>query len=226
MGVNARAGEEKPSLKITGSGSASGGVYKNIKVMGDAVIQGDVICDLMKLMGDMEIKGSLNAEDIKVMGDLMIVPWPIPENAAEQMGQHPLLKGESVKITGELEVLGDCHAEDLRVRGSLQISGMLSGEEIDIRLHGISKVREIGGSHITVKSRSSVPLVDMVSSGRRELKSELIEGDKVYLENTEAAVVRGGHVSLGPGCRVDLVEYRHTLELAKGASVGQERKLG
>jgi len=40
-----------------------------------------------------------------------------------------------------------------------------------------------------------------------------------------AKVVRGGHVELGPGCRVDLVEYTGDIKQGNGANVGTARKV-
>ena len=42
----------------------------------------------------------------------------------------------------------------------------------------------------------------------KELTAEVIEGDKVEIEYTQADVVRGNHIKIGPGCKVDLVEYK------------------
>ncbi|MNR67595.1 hypothetical protein D3C85_1916860 [compost metagenome] len=53
----------------------------------------------------------------------------------------------------------------------------------------------------------------------------VIEGDDIYLENTRAKVVRGNQVVIGPGCEIDLVEYKVLLEKKKGANVKGSRKM-
>lgn len=45
-----------------------------------------------------------------------------------------------------------------------------------------------------------------------KLIADVIEGDRVYLENTEAAVVRGKEVIIGPGCSIGTIEYENKYE--------------
>jgi hypothetical protein len=53
------------------------------------------------------------------------------------------------------------------------------------------------------------------------LTAETIEGDTVDLEATEAQVVRGKVVRIGPGCRIGWVEYTDSLEVHPEAEVGE-----
>ncbi|MGP3783292.1 hypothetical protein [Paenibacillus sp. 1A_MP2] len=41
----------------------------------------------------------------------------------------------------------------------------------------------------------------------------MIEGDDIELEYTEAEVVRGDKIKIGPGCRIGTVEYRSSLQI-------------
>jgi hypothetical protein len=60
------------------------------------------------------------------------------------------------------------------------------------------------------------------SSDHAVLYADQIEGDKVELEHTEAGVVRGNHVKIGPGCEIGRVEYRDKLEVHKGSTVKEK----
>ena len=53
----------------------------------------------------------------------------------------------------------------------------------------------------------------------RRLSVVVVEGDEVRLENTDASVVRGRRVSIGPGCRIETVEYRDGLDVHPRATV-------
>ena len=54
-------------------------------------------------------------------------------------------------------------------------------------------------------------------------KTESVEGDDIYLEYTTAKVVRGNTVRLGAGCKIDLVEYKTSLEKASDCIVKEEK---
>jgi len=41
----------------------------------------------------------------------------------------------------------------------------------------------------------------------------LIEADEISLEATVAKMVRGKRVTIGPGCRIDQVEYTESLQI-------------
>ena len=58
-----------------------------------------------------------------------------------------------------------------------------------------------------------------------DFSTESIEGDEVYLEYTRTKVVRGNNVSIGPGCEVELVEYKNNFQQAKGAAVKDSKKI-
>jgi len=53
----------------------------------------------------------------------------------------------------------------------------------------------------------------------KRLNVELIEGDDIFLEATDAQIVRGSRVKVGNGCRIDTVEYSESLEVSPRATV-------
>ncbi|EJD68183.1 YhbF [Bacillus sp. 916] len=66
-----------------------------------------------------------------------------------------------------------------------------------------SRVKEIGGTSITVRRKPG-----FLKRKAGTLSAELIEGDAIYLEYTEADIVRGKHVEIGPGCKIEKIEYQ------------------
>ena len=51
-------------------------------------------------------------------------------------------------------------------------------------------------------------VIDKMFNSKGELTTELIEGDEIYLENTNAKIVRGNNITIGEGCNIGLIEYR------------------
>ena len=209
----------KPNVSIVGEGSSSGGEYGKVRVVGETVFLGSVHCETFKCTGEIKVEGDLRATEVKVTGTLLL-----RGNRQDDLSNYSL-KSEQVKITGELKVTGDCEAEELKINGRIEAGGILTAEAIELKLHGDSRVRDMGGSHISVKGRSGIPVIGLFHGGHGRLSAEVIEGDRIYLENTEAAIVRGAKVEIGPGCNIGTVEYRDSLEIDKYAKVGSQFKL-
>ena len=65
----------------------------------------------------------------------------------------------------------------------------------------------------------------IIAEGKNELSCNLIEGDNVYLENTIAKTVRGNNVTIGPGCKIELVEYKNNLKMDDEVKVSTHKKM-
>ncbi|MEC0127738.1 hypothetical protein [Paenibacillus pabuli] len=204
----------KSDISIVGDGSSAGGVYGKVKVVGDSSFNDNIICDQFKCTGTSVIYGSLESTDIKITGTLSL-----KERAASNEGMdgiHPSslhAKGDQMKVVGELHVSGDCQAEKFKLNGRLTITGMLSAEQMTLKIMGPSEVREMGGSVISVKSGRGKLLDGLFTGNKSVLKTNLIEGDEIEIENTVAEVVRGDRIKIGPGCHIGTVEYRSSLQI-------------
>ncbi|MGA8943178.1 MAG: hypothetical protein WB502_10735, partial [Thermoactinomyces sp.] len=59
----------------------------------------------------------------------------------------------------------------------------------------------------------------------KSLSADVIEGDEIELEYTRAKVVRGKNVKIGPGCKVDLVEYQDSYDADSDAEVKEAKQV-
>ncbi len=107
------------------------------------------------------------------------------------------------------------------VHGGIRVSGLIKAGQVEIELGGRSNAREIQGSRIVVKSSRS--FFFWIRRGKR-LDVELIEGDDISLEATNARIIRGERVKLGSGCRIETVEYGESLEVSPKATVQSQMK--
>ena len=126
------------------------------------------------------------------------------------------------RCEGYLDIGEGCEADTFTSAGEFTIGGLLNAGVVDIRVWGTCKVREIGGETIDV--RDARTLWGFLGRPRR-LYCDVIEGDKISLENTTAKVVRGVDVDLGPGCDIEVVEYAGELRQGAGAKVGSAVKI-
>ncbi len=150
-------------------------------------------------MGTMQVSGNMACETAKVMGPMNV---------------HGGMKGQRVVVLGEFAVQGDCAAEELRIKGVCNIDGMANADRIDIQLYGSSAINEIGCESIVVKSRRS-----WLKPHRARFTADTIEGDRIELADTDARVIRGNHIVLGPNCRIERVEYGSSLSVHPSASI-------
>jgi cytoskeletal protein CcmA (bactofilin family) len=230
-------------LVINGSGSYPGGKYDKVVIRGEGTIVHDlegsvfktygtsemaanVKADSMRVFGEAEIQGCLSSKKCLVMGTMSI------KGKAEvkelkirgMMDAGPHLNGEKADIKGSLAVNGDVEFDSFSSIGSFEIKGLLSADTINVRLrHSHSTAEEIGGGKIIVKRKSLlIPFI----KDEGHLAAKVIEGDHIYLENTEAQIVRGNVVEIGPGCTIGQVEYFDSFSQDKDSTVKVKTKRG
>ncbi|OIJ15297.1 hypothetical protein BKP35_04785 [Anaerobacillus arseniciselenatis] len=199
---------EMKKIKILGEGSSSGGEFEKVQVIGQGEIGGDVKAKITKITGECHIKGNalidqynltgkgiidgeLECEEVKVIGDLTVTDS---------------LKATIFNMRGFVTSNGNAEMEKMTIKGGFHIEGLMNVGELSVNLQvANSKVQEIGGENITIKSKS-------LFNKTYTLEAEIIEGDNIYLEYTTANVVRGNDVEIGPGCEIKFVEYRSTFK--------------
>ncbi|ATH94824.1 hypothetical protein [Bacillus glycinifermentans] len=231
---------EGNNLKINGSGSAAGGTYHNVVIKGEgtigagldcakfrcygtSVLSGDAKVQSLHIYGEAEVAGRLKADKAKIYGTAEISGnADISETAVKgilTVGGN--LTGDECDIKGTVAVKGDCEAERFTLNGNLEIDGLLNAGEVDVALRfGESSVGEIGGTAIKVRNKRG-----LFKKNSGFLSAKVIEGDDIYLENTSAGIVRGNRVRIGPGCRIETVEYNSDYHVSDKAEVKENRQI-
>lgn len=240
----------KGDLKIGGSGSAPGGEYNSVKINGTGRIIGDISCREFRINGSGNVDGNLTADDCRISGtgtvDGNIKAKQFKVSGSGQVrgtvsGDNLTISGsvtigeslnmQKIKIEGSAKIAHDCNAESFNSDGSFEINGLLSADEVTIKLyHSKSKVREIGGGRIRVTTGPSegfnvLKTIFTLGMYNPILEVDTVEGDEIYLENTTAKVVRSTNVTIGRGCNIELVEYKGVFQQIGDGKVGEERKI-
>lgn len=224
------------SIKILGEGVISAGDYNNLAIYGEASSIGDFKCNYLKVLGTLSIKEKSQAKNAKILGEVNCYDNFIVENYLSLLGTLTVSKPSAInksKILGEavfkdtlsfdhIDILGglvtykDCEGSDFYSKGKLKIKGLLSAENITINVYHNCFINEIGGSFITVKKGK------WYHFHRGGLKSNLIEGDTIILENTTCGTVRGHDITILDGCNIDKIEYTGTLTKSEFSSIKEE----
>ncbi|MBD1379529.1 polymer-forming cytoskeletal protein [Metabacillus arenae] len=149
--------EELEELKINGSGIATGGMYKNVKLNGSGKINGDIECQDMKISGSGKVKGNIKAENIKTSGSSLL-EGDVEAEYIESNGSSEItgdVKCGAVSINGSSAFRQDITCEKIEVNGTSKIGGELSGGKI--RVNGSMKVAEgCEGEEVIVKGSIQV----------------------------------------------------------------------
>ena len=238
------------NVTISGSGRIEGGTYGTVKIAGSGKVVGDLTAEEFKAAGSAKVEGNLKAQKFEVAGSFKC-EGDLEAEEAEAAGSFAVvgrLKAKELRLAGSaraksitggyLRAGGSLHVEEnvevetFRLTGAFEIGGLLSADRVEVELAGRAQVREIGGEKIVVRAGEK-SLGGILSAALRfifgpgspqELFAETIEGDEIELEATEAKLVRGGRIKIGPGCRIERVEYTETLEVAPEAVVKEEVK--
>jgi cytoskeletal protein CcmA (bactofilin family) len=243
--------QKRYDLIISGVGNSAGGVFNNLHVNGKGKISGDVDCldfaingvgsvegsvktKAGKISGKATIKGDIQLDEFKVSGLANIGGSVAVQDAMFEgmVGINGNVAAQSVENKGAITVKGDCNSEVFVSKGAFDIGGLLNAGVIDISLFGPCKVKEIGGEKIEVNMGDVFSLRRLIKSIfpsigiNTGLCTEAIEGDDIFLEYTKAKVVRGNHVIIGPGCEIELVEYKGRFEKSDKSIVVDNKKLG
>lgn len=232
---------EKKNLTLSGSGSAPGGVYEDVRINGSGKIEGNIVCDHIDINGSSRVLGDVKASSVTISGSAVVEKKLIAESVVVN-GSFKVegdFTGEQIEVNGHTKILGTLHSERLRINGILTVAGALEAEEltsegqltvgglcsaerIDITLSGLtSRVKEVGCGTLTVHRRLSSSLFGSLLSVLKmgKLIVDTIEGDDLYLEDTEAQIVRGNRVRIGPGCTIGKVMYQSDYEKDEKATV-------
>ncbi|CAJ1002411.1 MULTISPECIES: polymer-forming cytoskeletal protein [Brevibacillus] len=223
--------EKRHNLLISGMGSASGGVFNNVRIDGMSKVNGDLSCVRFLCNGKADINGSVTADDsIEVNGLATIAGFLKAEHVVIN-GKATVrgdIVGERAELSGMPNITGNCEVETLTIKGGIRIDGLVNAETIDVRLYGHSRIREMGGKTISVRRETndlSRFLAFLFPPFASKLSADSIEGDDIYLEYTQAGVVRGNNVRIGPGCDIELVEYRNKYEQSPEAKVTRHQQV-
>jgi len=212
------------NLNISGMGKTSGGVYQKVRLDGMATVNGDLTCQTFDCNGKGKVNGDLQADVISIDGMCSIDGDTRASNVRVdgKASLYGSINCEQFILNGIIDIDGDCQAETFKADGCFKIDGLLNAGTIDVTLRGKCNAEEIGGEKINVTKGKNGIMSNFITA---ELRADVIEGDKIYLENTKADVVRGNEVGIGPGCVIDMVEYKVSLYIDDEAKVDSHKQV-
>jgi len=238
--------ESKNSIHIAGSGISTGGCYDTVVINGSGRITGDMECISFTTNGSSSVEGTIRADRATINGSCRVkdqasgTHYEVNGNMAVESSMsvvklktsgtisvHGSLSAEEIESHGNIHVESNCEAERFKLEGAFNIRGLLNADLIEAVLEGNSSAKEIGGETIRIYGKKR----ERLSWFSRKIKypklmADTIEGDQVELEYTNASVVRGKSVVIGPGCEIGLVEVEGDYRVSEDAKVEEVRRIG
>lgn len=236
--------KNRGDLTINGYGASNGGEFNRVVLNGKGTVNTDVDCVDFECNGNGLVKGNLHAKTARISGNGKVAGnvesevlsiegrGKIEKNAdikkmkiSGSAAVGGSLKSEEVKVRGRLTVGEDCEAEVFKAECHFSIGGLLNADVVDVRIYGDCRAEEIGGQTIIIRQKSSLMGNLFKSFFQNSLDVQLIEGDHIEIENTNAKIVRGNHITIGPNCNIGLAEYTGSLAKNKKANIDESIKL-
>ncbi|AKG34123.1 hypothetical protein [Paenibacillus durus] len=190
-----------------------------LKVKGSLTKREDVRRTSVEVVGYLRVLGSMTTSKLKVLGDCSIRNQ-CQATQVENLGSlrvHCLQAGRVTSL-GYLSVSKKAAAGCFQAEGAVRIESLIASESIDIRLSSICRVGTMkAGGNITVRPFSR-PFNFFMRPFLR-LRCESVQGVNVTLCQTEAKLVCGEEIIIGPGCTIQEVRYSKSLQTDPGSYV-------
>lgn len=240
-------------MRISGSGVISAGEYDDVRISGSGRSEGLVRCksfhasgsfsgeqiecsEDFHVSGSARVKNDLTAGSVGISGafdcdnNITVKETASIAGAAKCGGN---LKCGELRSAGSIKVGGDIEAEKAVINGGLKCGGLINAEELVINLNSRGNVtaNSIGGSKILVDAKSIAHHPGFFekifgwNEGGKLIVEESIEGDEIFLENTEAKTVIGNNVNIGAGCKIFTLQYSGEAKISPYAQIDSVQKI-
>lgn len=219
------------SLNVNGIATADAPVHVRGQCRIDGVLEGkSFFAAEMDVGGTVELE-SLEAESVRIKGtgtvqtmksgrlsvDGTLTARSINGNTATIEGT---LSGSSLNLRGAICSTGTVEIDTievdvLEVRGAL-VSSRVAAREVTLLLDGDSQSRvgEVQTPRLAVRR----------IQGSSTFTAQHVRGDEIRIEHSSVGSLEGRVVVIGPGCTVESVIYKESLEVASGSIVKKQRK--
>ncbi|MBR5123522.1 MAG: hypothetical protein IKU90_00195 [Clostridia bacterium] len=236
------AGDYNDRISINGSCTLDGNVRcLGFSSKGSTHCTGSLECaEEIRSSGSIHIEGNAVANTLSVAGTTQVAGDLVIQNTTAAAGAlvvNGIVKSGRLSCAGRVQAVHGIETQEFSMAGQVKCDGSIKADVVDIALDRIAKsaVNAVSCKEIRVYRKRTVgkgkrkkrrPLFANIRSKKVRLTvSDAVEGDVVALECVKAPKVVGRVVTIGAGCRIDLVQYRETCEVNPRAKVGRCEKI-
>ena len=209
-------------IRIAGTGSVPPGEYDSVTVRGSGRVFGEVRCLTFRACGTCKGESVTCAEDFKASGtstfSRKIEAKSIRTSGSCSCGGS-IKAEESLTCHGSLKCAG-IEAKNVKLVGSARCEGALRAQNAVLQADKQMHLESIRAQTILIKRKR----ISIFPKRGAHVSSD-IEGDTLALSHVTCPRVTGRTVTVGKGCRIDLVQYRDELRVSPKAKIGKIEKI-
>ena len=227
------------SIRLAGKGTVPEGHYKTIKSKGSVRLHGKVKCvsfsasgaskgdnidctKTFKALGRTTFSENIKAANINVCGKLSCYGALEADETISLHGNSTCknqLSCYQLSSVGILKVGEDIKAKYIDVAGAVHCKGLMSARNIQIESDRVMNIGSIECNNITIKRKRISPRIK-----RRVIVDSVIEGDNITLSYVTCKKVIGKNVTIGKGCKIDVVQYEYGFKASKKSNIWKIEK--
>ena len=228
------------NMRLVGKGAIPEGEYNTVKIKGSGLLHGKVKCVSFSASGaskgeDIECKKSfkasgrttffknIKAANINIRGKLSCDGGLDAEEMISLRGNSKCKKQihcKELSSAGILKVGEDIQAQDIKISGAVHCNNLINAKNIQIKTDRLMNVGSIVGSDIIIKRKRISPRIK-----RRLIVDSVIEGDNISLEYVSCRKVVGKNVTIGKGCKIDVIQYAYALKTSSKSNIWKTEKI-
>lgn len=241
-GIGKVNGGEYENVSINGLNTVKGSISANtISINSKSTVEGSVKANSMTIKGISNIKGELRVRSLNNAGYLKIKGKSICESITNNGRYYSVgsINTHTFESEGLVESSLDIKAESFNSNGQILVKGILSAKTADITIIGFGCINHIKAENLKISKGNDIsinpiiytfikPFLALRNSKNiilNRLRVDSISASQVEAEYTYAKVVRGDTVKIGPGCKIDRVEYTRSIEIAEGSKVRKKVRI-
>lgn len=207
-------------LKILGTRLLAGGVYKEVEIIGDCEVEGELNCSYANLVGNMQFDDKLIVNDnLSIIGNCVF---------------NNYIESYMIDITGKLLCRGNIVCENFLCNGSINAFS-ISAKNVNIcgscRLNELNAEELLFENHIIeidkIYARNiNIKLAEEISFyNKSKIYVDYIECDKICVDAIKCNKLFANDVILGPNCEIEYIKYSNNIEVSPLAKVKEIVKL-
>lgn len=220
---------------LIGIPKVKGGEYKNLCTFGISKLSEKITAVKILTVGINRIMARVESELMELIG-VTTLKEKLKVHTIKNVGRckaSNTIAACSIENIGFLKADDGVEVESFKSIGGFKVSGILNADKIDVAINLPCFTQEIVGECIRVKYKSVLLKRNLMNKlmfftlnfKRPVLICSLIEGTDISLEHTNVKLVRGSKIEIGPGCKIEQVEYRDELKVDPKSSVKIVTKL-
>lgn len=176
---------------------------KSINIIGSGQFDGRIFTESFENYGTTKVKNVCEAKKITNLGHC----------------GFQSIECKNIYSSGSLYVDQSIVTEEFHSKGAVHIKNALTAQNVLINITAPSHIGKIIGSKTVKIATHSLSNFNILYLNRKKLVCNSIEGTHIKVKHTEADIIIGEEIDIGPGCYIKEVRYSKKLKINSNSKV-------